>query len=71
VYKTWSHGTWLRRRLRLPLTLSDTTILTPLKSAISCKAVRSSILGKFMDMGAPLNTGKDCAFAAQATKQHR
>jgi len=27
-------------------------------------------LGKFMDMGAPLNTGKDCACAAEATKQH-
>ena len=43
VCSTWSHGTSFNRMLRLPLTLSDMMMLTPLNSLTNCNAVRNSM----------------------------
>ena len=43
----WSQGTFCRRSVRLPWTLSETTMFWPLVSASSCNTARTSMSWKF------------------------
>ena len=47
ISSAWSQGTFLRRSVTLPCTVSETTIFLPEVSASSCSTARVSISWKF------------------------
>ena len=49
----WSHGTFTRRRVTLPVTVSDATMLRLDSSAISCRTVRTGTSWKLNVTGRP------------------
>jgi len=53
ICKAWSQGTSLSRRVKLPLTESETTKFRWVKSANTLRAERTSMFWKFIVMGAP------------------
>ncbi|MOA53820.1 hypothetical protein D3C78_1773350 [compost metagenome] len=50
----WSQGTFCRRRVMLPCTVSLATRLRSVKSAINCNTERTSISWKFSDSFSPV-----------------
>ena len=50
----WSQGTFCRRRVRLPVTESLTTMFWPLVSASSCSTDRTSMSWKFRVKRSPV-----------------